>query len=706
MIAWTINDLYLACAAVLLTLSWLLLASRRNFLVWQFVLATVGLSIWNICTFIMYERIFPAQVSLVDRVQLVAILWFGTGLFNFCSSFPENRANPWQLVTALISLGFTLGLLFTREVSDAVMEGDAIRYIDRTGFYFYTAYICLLALLNVGFLVRSWLRHPEQRGKITVFIAAVSTFVIIGSLFNLVLPAFGNYELLIVGRMSSTLTVLLFFFAIAKHEFLDVNVIINKQVAWAVTLLVLCALGLLLQQLAGESPVLETLAITLTAAVAALSASSLQQFLLTTAKRKFIKGWYEPEEVIKRLSAQITQETSRESIFRKTLRTLDEVFELEDTLSIVAMRDQSRLVGYRIQEQLKRLSGNDPLLSACKDQHAVVQMDELAEPARNQLQELLPKLDATAVVLPFHSPEHLEGVLVLGSKSSGAPYSAGDLVFLNNLINYMAPLLYRLTPLETLERLYNEHQRKLHESEIQLLRAQKIESIVHATRQCHHEIRTPLNIIKLGLGRIKTLEELENYKRIAREEIDHAIHIVEETLAITDSSAAAIRKFVSVDLNEVVRRCLRLIDLDRYSVVLDLQEVPAVRGIFSDLQVVLTNLIHNAMEAMPQGGTLSFTTRLSNGMVQLRIEDTGEGISPENRNRVWEPYFSGKGGMVGNSSGGRGWGLTIVNRIISEHKGTIVFESEVGVGTRFILTLPALAAPVEASNVVPAAARA
>mgnify|MGYP003341129631 CR=1 FL=1 len=173
--------------------------------------------------------------------------------------------------------------------------------------------------------------------------------------------------------------------------------------------------------------------------------------------------------------------------------------------------------------------------------------------------------------------------------------------------------------------------------------------------------RVPLNIIKLGLGRIKTLEDLENYKAVAKEEIDHAIEIADETLTISDVNKPIERVFVGVNINEVVNRCLRLVDRSRYQVTLDLQNVPPVRGIFSDLQVVVTNLIHNAMEAMPEGGSISFTTLTLGGTVMMKIEDTGEGIPLESRSRVWEPYFSGKGGSaVGNANAGRGWGLTIV----------------------------------------------
>jgi signal transduction histidine kinase len=105
------------------------------------------------------------------------------------------------------------------------------------------------------------------------------------------------------------------------------------------------------------------------------------------------------------------------------------------------------------------------------------------------------------------------------------------------------------------------------------------------------------------------------------------------------------------------------------------------------------------MDAMPHGGTLAFTTSADNGEVIVTVEDTGEGIPEEVQARVWDPYFSGKQSEVGNSTAGRGWGLTIVNRIINEHSGTIGFSSELGVGTRFSISLP-LHAPNQTAEVV------
>jgi signal transduction histidine kinase len=95
----------------------------------------------------------------------------------------------------------------------------------------------------------------------------------------------------------------------------------------------------------------------------------------------------------------------------------------------------------------------------------------------------------------------------------------------------------------------------------------------------------------------------------------------------------------------------------------------------------LLNLVHNAMDAMPQGGTLSLCGRRHAAQVQLEIRDTGPGIPAEYLSRIFEPLFTTK-------PGGTGLGLYIVHEIITAHDGTVAVQSTPGQGTSFTLTLP------------------
>lgn len=117
-------------------------------------------------------------------------------------------------------------------------------------------------------------------------------------------------------------------------------------------------------------------------------------------------------------------------------------------------------------------------------------------------------------------------------------------------------------------------------------------------------------------------------------------------------------------------------------IIEEIDEVPEIAGDESALREVLTNLIFNAVDAMPRGGTLTFRTRKKNEGVVVEVADTGSGMSEKVRERCLEPFFTTKGDH------GTGLGLSMVFGIMQRHKGTLDIETQPGKGTTFILALP------------------
>jgi signal transduction histidine kinase len=122
----------------------------------------------------------------------------------------------------------------------------------------------------------------------------------------------------------------------------------------------------------------------------------------------------------------------------------------------------------------------------------------------------------------------------------------------------------------------------------------------------------------------------------------------------------------------------------------DFKAFPTVAGEESALREVLTNLIFNAVDAMPDGGSISLQTSIEDGQAFLRVSDTGAGMTEPVRKRCLEPFFSTKGER------GTGLGLSMVHGIVERHRGKLDIQSAVGQGTTFIIRLPlAEIAPVQ-----------
>jgi len=132
----------------------------------------------------------------------------------------------------------------------------------------------------------------------------------------------------------------------------------------------------------------------------------------------------------------------------------------------------------------------------------------------------------------------------------------------------------------------------------------------------------------------------------------------------------------------------------------DLQEIPMVAGNVAELREVLTNLIFNAVDAMPRGGIISIRTRCDGDRVMLEVSDTGHGMTEEIRRRCFEPFFTTKGAH------GSGLGLSMVHGILQRHQATIDIKSEVDKGSTFSIhfapqsTPPQTASPVQPAGTV------
>lgn len=698
------NYIFVPNAIVLVLLGLYTWRQNPGRLSFTYLMTNLSVAVWALCFMLLHEFQTLVPINPVSQLQLVSAIVFANGFIYTSLLYPSVRKMPGRWlngINALTGAGFTLLILFSDVVSRAELQDGSIVYIDGAGYLYYSIYLVLLGSLSVINLFISYRRYPEYRVRLAYMLTGLGLFIFLGIFFDLILVLFGNYDLLVFGHLASVFPSLFFAYAISKHDLLDIRMVVQRNTAKVIVASLIVTSLYLAFQISFSSPALSLVLICLLGVAWAFGATPLEMLLVTTARRKFVHGWYDAEDILNRLSGALGQEKNHRDIFRQLIEELDNTFELERAHYVVAVRgDEDQLVGYELiacqgSGQAAAVSTavidvNDPFIEECRNRGALAGLDEFSASVQSRFQALGHINPELCLVIPCVSPEILEGVLILGERSNQEAFTRKDRQFLTRLRSYVSAILYRLTPFEKLEKLYAENQKRLHEAEIELMRAEKSRAIAHATRQAHHEIRTPLNIIRLSARRIRDLESAEKYREIIETQVDRATEIVEETLAFTDADVDESERVQSVDLNQVLARCLRLAPETSHEKVLDLQhDLPTVQGILGDLQVLFSNLIKNGLEAMPETGVLRIRSRAERGEVVVAVSDTGVGIAPELREKIWEPYFSGKVTAAGNATARRGWGLTICNRIITEHKGTIQFTSKPGLGTTFTVRLPA-----------------
>jgi signal transduction histidine kinase len=188
----------------------------------------------------------------------------------------------------------------------------------------------------------------------------------------------------------------------------------------------------------------------------------------------------------------------------------------------------------------------------------------------------------------------------------------------------------------------------------------------------------------------------EDPKTVLLEKIERqtfrAAKIVNGLLNLSRGGSAPHER-ISVDLNVVINDVFSLLEHQFESGRIKIRRelapmlVPVI-GIEHQLQQVFLNLFLNARDAMPKGGWLSVSTRITGERISAEVADTGTGIAPELLARIYDPFFTTK--PMGR---GTGLGLSITYSIVREHDGLIHCDSVVGQGTRFTVSLPVAQAP-------------
>jgi signal transduction histidine kinase len=222
-------------------------------------------------------------------------------------------------------------------------------------------------------------------------------------------------------------------------------------------------------------------------------------------------------------------------------------------------------------------------------------------------------------------------------------------------------------------------------------RTERLAAIGKVAAGVAHELRNPLNVVKtsayylLNARKPNPEKSAEHLQRIER----HVLLADNVITALSNFAKLPVPNLQPFALPGLLQEALEINALpETIQTTIDWAGLPKVLGDRDQLRIVFGNLIRNAREAMPQGGTLRFTGRALAESVEVDIADTGVGIAPENLNRITEPLFSTK-------ARGLGLGLAISRSILEKNNGGLRVASTPGQGTTFTVTLVAAVPQVE-----------
>jgi PAS domain S-box-containing protein len=309
---------------------------------------------------------------------------------------------------------------------------------------------------------------------------------------------------------------------------------------------------------------------------------------------------------------------------------------------------------------------------------------------------------ATYLGLPIKSRGRVLGVLTFNTTNRRF-YGADELTFLGSFADHAAIAIEKAQLFDELNQSYADLQR----AQDELIRAEKLRALGQMSAGIAHDLN---NMLAAILGQVELLR-----LRARDPEVQDALRMLET--AATDGAQVVRRlqdfarqrrrsPLAPVNLADIVAESLEITrprwrdELQRQGLVIDIQvrldDIPLILGYGPEVREILTNLILNAVDAMAQGGTLTFAARAVATLaergaegdlqaqlplleypawVELQVTDTGVGMSEEVRKRIFDPFFTTKGGR------GTGLGLSVVYGIMERHGGRIAVSSTPGHGT-------------------------
>jgi nitrogen fixation/metabolism regulation signal transduction histidine kinase len=243
-----------------------------------------------------------------------------------------------------------------------------------------------------------------------------------------------------------------------------------------------------------------------------------------------------------------------------------------------------------------------------------------------------------------------------------------------------------------LARSFNNMTRQLSEQRDRLVQTERVAAWRELARRLAHELKNPLTPLQI------TVENMVRAKKLPKKQFDEVFKESAATLTeeienlktivgrFSDFSKLPKPQVVEMDAREAVRRVVKL-----YGPALEEKHIELGTSISAEplmilgdselLHRALSNLVLNAMDAMPEGGVLTVSAVRAKEVARISVSDTGAGLTPEECERLFTPYYTTK-------QHGTGLGLAIVQSVVADHNGTIAVESVEGGGARFVIGLP------------------
>ncbi len=682
-----------------------------------FFAASLALGIY----FALLDKDTPALVY----AQIAALTLAPALIIHFALLFPRERLRPGTWWWLLLYIPSAILLILTAQAyTESLLAGTGIWYAPRyatlntVGFAYLTA-AATFVLASMGYVYATTGDSVERRQLQWVMwglgIAVASSFVDMAlTAMHLYLPALS--DLLLLGSLALPVS---FAFAVLRYHLLDVDLVVNRSMVYAVLTATLAAVYLLLITFLSNALGITagsgnyTIIVFISALLIGLLVNPLRARLQKTVDRLFFRQQLDFQDSLICWSRQLNTSIRFSDVARLLIREAPERLLIADAWLLVLDEEERRFVAPAVSAEGKegRESSSVPDLSLPVHSPVAVSLaqgkDALllgeAETGNGPDDLAVDEIPAAwqeagvRVALPLVCGGQMVGLYLLGAKLSGDIYQRQELNLLRTLANQAAIAIANARLYEQVHAFSQEMEEKVRE------RTQELRDFISAV---YHELSTPMTAIRgyteLLVDEGETLPQpaKRRYLQVVHRNVQRLMRLVADLSDISRIERGQLTIHPEpLRLQKVVQATVASLSamIEEKGLRLDLALEPSGVTVLGDEQRVgqiLTNLLTNACRYTPAGGRVTVAARPTNGSIEITVCDTGIGIRADELERIFDRFYRSDDPFV-REQAGTGLGLAITQSLVELHGSELWVKSRVGEGSIFGFTLPLAEMPHE-----------
>jgi len=672
-----------------------------------FILYLISMVIWSLSSFLMHAGSPLGTPLFWNKFMIVGAVGMPILFYSFVRTFLGIKQQKiWLYLGAALYIFLFTGNIMGGFVKETHVSEGIFYYEIGIAAYFGAIDWLLFVGLAAFNLIQKYKETKDSfyRNRLKYLLIGI-LIMAVGVTTNF--TKLGRYPLDI---LINTVNAFLIAYVILRYKLLDINIVVRRGFIYFTLTIIIASMYLfmifVLERVLRGMVEISLVAILIAVGIA-LIFQPLRERLQRWIDRLFFRERFNYYQALRRFAQRMVAILDLNELINATMNIVSETMQTDKVSIFLINKDEFHLKGHMglgesNVSRLKLIKDN-PLVLWLARNGKILTKDEISIlPELKSLWEReirdLETLGAELFV-PLKLKDNLVGIITLGRKLSDQSYSQEDHALLHAMADEAAVAFENARLYEEVRQSLKEKEKlekELRQEHERLVRTERLRALGEMAGGVAHDFN---NLLTAILGNVQLLSM--RIGKVDAEEIKDKLRIIETSTLdgakivkrIQEFSRVRTDKaFVQVDIEKIIRDAIEITKPSwrdeaqkrggTIEVITRLNKLPPVVGGSSELREVLTNIILNAVDAMPEGGKITISTKEDEDKVYTSISDTGVGMSERTKRKVFDPFFTTK------RPRSSGLGMSLSYGIITRYGGDIEIDTEKGKGTTFTIKLP------------------